>query len=58
MQNICNANAKKVIIGGRKQLRDALCLLLEKTSFVTVVSLDDDTVNNATVRGAVKIYES
>ena len=58
VENICAANAKKVIIGGKKQIREALRLLLEKHCRAEILSLDDNTVNAATVRGAVKIYEA
>ena len=50
--------AQKVIIGGQKQMKMALGAILEARSDKDVTLLDDDTVNDAVARGAVRIFEN
>ena len=47
----------KVIISGRAEIKAALSALLKSTSDKTVIELDQKTIDNSTVRGAIKIYE-
>lgn len=49
--------ARRIIIGGQKQMKDALCSILSARSDKSVNALSDETVNGAVARGAVKIYE-
>jgi len=57
IEQIINYGAKTVVIGGREQIKNAMALLLNKRSSLEVITLDEDTVNNSTVFGAIKIFE-
>lgn len=57
IESLCKTNAQCIVIGGKKQIREALQILLQQTSSAEIVALDEETVNNATAHGAVKIYE-
>ena len=50
-------SAKRVVIGGRAQIKRATAYLLGKLSDKEIVELDDKTVDSSVVRGALKIYE-
>ena len=55
--SILQASEQTVILGGQKQLRTAMALLLKKYSDKTVVMLSDTQVAHSTALGAVRIYE-
>lgn len=57
IENIINSKAKKVVIGGKAQLRDPMCYLIKEYGNVEVVSVPDDVSDVATAIGMVKIYE-
>lgn len=48
---------KKVIIGGRRQFKDALCDILTSRTDIEVKKLSEQEVDASVCRGAVKIYE-
>ena len=50
--------ARRVIIGGQSQMKNALSQILNARSDKHVITLSDSDVNGAVARGAVKIYES
>ena len=54
---IKKSKAKTVVIGGRRQIKEAMSLLLKAKDTKTVVTLDDSTVNSSTAIGAVRIFE-
>lgn len=49
---------KRVIIGGKHQLKVMMAKILGEVSKKEVVVLDDDTVDSSTALGMIKIYES
>ena len=48
---------ERIVIGGKRQLREAEAILLRALTECEVVCLSDDEVNSSTAAGAVKIYE-
>ena len=48
---------KKVIVGGNRYLKDAVCLLLEAFTDAEVVCLTDEEVNASVPLGLVRIFE-
>ncbi len=50
-------NPERIVIGGKRQLREAEAILLEACAKCEAVCLSDDEVDNSTAIGAVKIYE-
>ncbi len=57
IEKIIKANAPTVVIGGKKQLKDATAYLLKKYSSSVVKVLSDEEVNSSSTFGAIKIYE-
>lgn len=58
IRSIIRSKEKTVVIGGQKQFRKALCLLLERFSDKNVICLSDNDVESSTSNGAVKIFET
>lgn len=57
IENIIKSGAKKVIIGGKTQLKSVMCYLLKEFSKSEVIIVPDNISDNATTFGMVKIYE-
>ena len=57
IDNIIKATENKVVICGKRVLREPMAYLIEKYSDKNVVSVDDETAENATALGAVRIFE-
>jgi len=55
---ILKMKERRVIIGGRREIRNPLSVLLRRFSDKEIVSLDEATVDASAVRGAIKIFES
>ncbi len=55
---ILQAPQETVVLGGQKQFRQAMGLLLRAKSNKRVTVLDDDAVASSTALGAVRIYEN
>ena len=49
--------AQKVVLGGQKQLREAMAIILAEVCEKETVLLSDEAVALSTVRGAIAIYE-
>ena len=58
VESILKYNVKKIVVGGKRQLRDALCMLLNHTNKADVIPLNDEVVETSVVRGLIKIYEN
>lgn len=54
---ILSLDSEKIIIGGRKQIREAMATLLNANSSKQVITLDDDIVDSSTSLGMIKIFE-
>ena len=54
---IINHPANKIVIGGQKQMREAMSIILSARCGKEIISLSDLTVNSAVARGAIRIYE-
>ncbi|MBR3934164.1 MAG: 2-dehydro-3-deoxygalactonokinase [Clostridia bacterium] len=57
VQYILNSDAKKIVVGGNKFLKDAAFMLLKEYVQCDVMSLSDEVVENAVPLGLVKIFE-
>jgi len=57
VKHIVNSDAKKIVIGGNKFLKDAAFMLLKEYVQCDVMSLSDEVVENAVPLGLVKIFE-
>ena len=58
IENIINSPCQRVVIGGKNQLKEPTSILLKQNSKKTVCALSEETTDNATVYGAIKIYEA
>lgn len=47
----------RVVVGGQKQLKEAICVLLEKLCEKEVIRLPDAASDNASVIGMIRIFE-
>lgn len=54
---VLKINPPKVVIGGKKQLKEALALLIESKSDCEVVCVSDCVVDKSSVLGMIRIYE-
>ena len=54
---ILSENPKRVIIGGRKAIREAAATLLREFCDAEIIALEDSEVENSTTFGMIKIYE-
>lgn len=57
IENIIKSPAKRVVIGGKSQLKEPTALLLKMNSSKQIEKVSSELATNATVYGAVKIYE-
>ena len=55
--SILKEEAKTVVLGGRKQIKEAMTLILKAKSSKNIIELDEKTVEYSTSVGMVKIYE-
>lgn len=51
------SSAKKIVIGGKKELRAPLAHLLRKYTEKPVIEVTDEEADNATSRGVIRLYE-
>ena len=54
---VLRAGQQRIVLGGQKQLREAMGILLRAKCQKTVTVLDDAAVAGSTAIGAVRIYE-
>lgn len=57
IQSIIKEDAQTVVLGGRKQIKKAMTLILKEKTDKHIIELDDKTVAHSTSVGMVKIYE-
>ena len=57
MSIVTKRNPERVVIGGKRQLREASALLLDKLVSCPVIPLSDKAVESSTTIGAIRIYE-
>lgn len=57
IDRILSMGAKKIYIGGRRELKEQLSALLSLSDDIEVLSIDEKTAAEATVKGILKIYE-
>lgn len=58
IQYILKTNPEKIVIGGKKQFKEAICMILEEKSKKSVQCISDDEVDISSVVGMIRIYES
>ena len=54
---ILDCDADTVVIGGKIHIRNAMTEILKRRSTKKIISLDEKTVNQSTVIGAIRIFE-
>lgn len=54
---VLGINPPKVVIGGKKQLKEALALLIGNKSDCQIASVADDVVDKSSALGMIKIFE-
>ncbi len=54
---IISIPAKRIVVGGKKSLKDILTSLLERYSSTEVIALDECVATNATTNGVIEIFE-
>lgn len=57
IRKIIKVGAKRIVLAGKKQLREATAVILRSVCESEVVLLDDETVEKSTFLGMIKIYE-
>ena len=57
IEEVLRWDAKKIVIGGRKQIKEALQMLIQDTSDTEVVCIPDEEVEHANIRGMIKTIE-
>jgi 2-dehydro-3-deoxygalactonokinase len=57
IEKILKANAPAIVIGGKKQLKEATAYLLSKYSSSAIKQLSEEEVNSSSSLGAIRIYE-
>ncbi len=57
IQSLARGEAKKVLIAGKPSLRDPMLTLIEKRTDLVAVPCDADAIENASVLGAIRIFE-
>jgi len=57
IHGILQEKPKKIIIGGKKQFREAIQILLKELSETEVVCLTEEQVEDSSALGMIKIYE-
>lgn len=55
---VLNIGAPKVVIGGKKQLKEALASIIERKSNCKIVCVCDDAVDKSSSIGMIKIFEN
>ncbi len=58
IDRIIKSEAKKIVIAGKKQLREPMCHLLNRYSRKEIIGIGDNISNNATAFGMVRIYSN
>ena len=56
INKIISMPQNKVIIAGKKQIKDAMYLILKERSFKEIVVIQEDDVQKSTINGILKIY--
>ena len=57
VSRIIDYNSPKIIIGGKKQLKEALGIILKEKTDANIVCISDDAVDSSVSVGMIKIYE-
>lgn len=57
IQSLARGEARKVLIAGKPSLRDPMLTLIEKRTDLAAVPCDADATENASVLGAIRIFE-
>lgn len=58
INHIIKNEEKTIVLSGRKQIKNAMSIILNKVSDKKIVVLSDEVVDNSTTLGVIKIYES
>lgn len=58
VEEILSCNAENIVIGGRRQFRDALATILKGLGKKNVIALSEEEVQTSVTRGALRIYHA
>lgn len=57
IEEVLRYDVKKIVIAGKKQIKEALSILIQHVSEKEIVCVTDEQAENANIRGMIKIYE-
>ena len=57
IKKILSLNPKSIIIGGKAQLKNALCIMLSNLSDTEIITVSSEDADASVWRGAIKVYE-
>ena len=57
IEEVMQYDVKKIVIAGKKQIKEALRILIQNVSEKEVVCVADEVADNANIRGLITIYE-
>lgn len=57
IEEVLRYDVNKIVIGGRKQIKEALKAVIEKVSDKEVVCIADEKVEKANILGMIRVYE-
>lgn len=58
IDRIIKSDAKKIVVGGRQQIKDAMCVILKEMTDKEIVPVPQELVEKSTSIGMIKIYEN
>ena len=58
IDQVIKSNAKTVVLGGKTQIKNAMAEILRNKDDKKIVLLDENTVDNSTSLGMIRIYEN
>ena len=58
IKKILSLNPRSIIIGGKAQLKNALCILLSSLSDTEIITVSGEDADASVWRGAIKVYEN
>ena len=57
IERILSLHPNAVTVGGKQQIREAICILLSQFGTIPVYPLSNDTIDTCVPLGAIRIYE-
>lgn len=57
IEQVIKSDAKTIVLGGKAQIKNAMAEILKNKGNKTIVLLDENTVNDSTSLGMIRVYE-